>query len=65
MPYTDALTASALRDKVKEFPSDSSLKFTNVPEDRLKAFRMNLILSGFIGVKVEEGGVFAATPKVY
>ena len=63
--YSDSLTRDTLRAKLAEFPSNSSIKITNIPDDKIKSLRMNMTLSGYIGVKIIDGGVIQSnTPKV-
>jgi len=64
LAYNEGMTRDALRVKLDEFPSNSTVRVTNIPENKIKGLRMNLTLSGYIGVKINGNEVTANTPKV-
>ena len=63
-PYKSDLTIPVLSEKLKSTPADSTVTITNVPKSEEGKLKLNMTLSGFLKVQVNDGSVTAQTPKV-
>jgi len=62
-PYKSDLTIPVLSEKLKSTPADSTVTITNVPKSEEGKLKLNMTLSGFLKVQVNDGSVTAQTPK--